>query len=109
MTHTGKVGKDLDVDQAYEGAQICALNLLAAIKQVAGSLDSVGRVISVTGYVNGTPEITDSSHVINGASDLLGKVFGESGRHARSVVTVAALPSNSAVEIAAVVKLKARC
>jgi enamine deaminase RidA (YjgF/YER057c/UK114 family) len=106
MTHTGQVGRDLTVDAGYGAAQVCALNLLANIQAAAGSLDAVERFVFVAGYVNAVPGFPDSPAVINGASDLFVRVFGEAGKHARAAVAVAGLPRNSAVEITAVVALR---
>jgi enamine deaminase RidA (YjgF/YER057c/UK114 family) len=105
MTHVGQVGKDQTVESAYQGARVCALNLLAAIAAGAGSLDQVKRFVSVTGYVNAVSGFPDSPAVINGASDLFIAVFGDAGRHARAAVAVAGLPRNSTVEVQAIVEL----
>ncbi len=106
ITHAGKLGREFTIDEGYEAARICGLNLLAAIKGAAGSLDAVDKFLTVTGFVNATPDFHQSPQVINGASDLIVEVFGEKGKHARAAVSVACLPSNSAVEVQAVVKLK---
>ena len=105
MTHVGQVGKEQTVQTAYESAKICALNTLANIKAATGSLDNVKRFILVTGFVNAVSGFTDSPAVINGASDLFGKVFGEAGRHARAAVAAAGLPKGSTVEIQVIVEL----
>jgi enamine deaminase RidA (YjgF/YER057c/UK114 family) len=107
MTHTGQVGAAHNVQSAYEGARVCALNLLAAIKSATGDLAAVKRFITVTGYVNAVSGFADSPAVINGASDLLVAVFGDAGKHARAAVAVAGLPKNSTVEVQAVVELHA--
>jgi len=106
MTHVGQVGKEQTVQTAYESAKICALNTLANIKAAAGSLDQVKRFVLVTGFVNAVSGFTDSPAVINGASDLFGKVFGEAGQHARAAVAAAGLPKGSTVEIQVIVELK---
>lgn len=102
----GKVGGELTESQGYEAAKICAINCLSAIKEVAGSLDNIERIIKVTGYVNSVPGFVNQPGVINGASELLGEVFGESGRHARAAVGVNELPLGAACEVEMVVKLK---
>lgn len=106
MTHVGKVGAEHTVETARRGAEICALNLLAAIKGALGSLDRVDRFVTVSGYVNGVAGFPDAPAIINGASDLFLAVFGEAGKHARAAVTVAGLPRNSTVEVQATVAVK---
>jgi enamine deaminase RidA (YjgF/YER057c/UK114 family) len=107
MTHTGPVGRDQTVQTGYEAAQICALNALANIRAATGSLDHVTRIVMVNGFVNAIPGFSDSPAVINGASDLLVQIFGESGKHARAAVAVTGLPKNSTVEVQIIVELKA--
>lgn len=102
----GKVGGDLTESQGYEAAKVCAVNCLSAIKELAGSLDNIERIVKVTGYVNSEAGFVNHPRVINGASELLGAVFGEAGRHARAAVGVSELPLGAAVEIDMVVKLK---
>ena len=102
--YTGKVGKDVTVDQAYEHAKIVGLGLLAAAKMAAGSLDKV-EVIKLLAMVNAVPDFTDQPKVINGCSDLLVAVLGERGRHARSAVGMGSLPNNMTVEIEAVMRV----
>ncbi|WP_326598247.1 RidA family protein [Streptomyces sp. NBC_01803] len=101
----GKVGAEVTPEQANELARICALNALAAVKSVAGDLDRIARVVKVVGFVASVPEFTGQPQVINGASDLLGAVLGEKGRHARSAVGVAALPLDAPVEVEIQVEL----
>ena len=102
----GKVGAEVSADDAKELAQICALNALAAISLVA-ELDQIERVVRVGGFVNCAPGFTAIPGVVNGASELLIKVFGDvNGRHARTAVGVAELPLNAPVEIEMVVQLK---
>jgi enamine deaminase RidA (YjgF/YER057c/UK114 family) len=95
---TGKVGSDVSVEQARELAARCAVNALAAIDQLVG-LAAVVKIVKVTGFVASAPGFTGQPGVINGASDLLGQVFGEAGRHARSAVGVAELPLGTPVEV----------
>lgn len=101
---TGKVGAEVDLDKAQELARTAALNALAAIDGLVG-LDRVSRVVKVVGFVASDPSFTDQAAVINGASDFLGEVFGESGIHARSAVGVAVLPKDSPVEIEVIVEI----
>jgi len=103
---TGKLGKDLATEQGYEAAKLCAIALLSSLKAEIGDLGKVKRVVKVLGMVNSTPEFTDQPKVVNGCSDLLVAVFGEKGKHARSAVGLAALPSNYAVEIEMVVEVE---
>ncbi|WP_059010525.1 RidA family protein [Streptomyces specialis] len=102
---TGKVGAEGTPEQANELARGCALNALAAVKSVAGDLDRIARVVKVVGFVASVPEFTGQPQVINGASDLLGAVLGERGRHARSAVGVAVLPLDAPVEVEIQVEL----
>ncbi|MDB6168681.1 MAG: Endoribonuclease [Verrucomicrobia bacterium] len=106
MTHTGQVGGEQTVQTANKAAEVCALNTLANIKAAVGSLDQVARVVFVSGFVNAVNGFADSPAVINGASDLFLKVFGEAGKHARAAVAVNGLPKGSTTEIQVVVELK---
>lgn len=106
MTHTGQVGKEQTVQTANKSAEVCALNTLANIKAAVGSLDKVARVVFVSGFVNAVDGFCDSPAVINGASDLFLKVFGEAGKHARAAVAVNGLPKGSTTEVQVVVELK---
>lgn len=101
---TGKVGSEISPEFAKEIAQRCALNALAAIKSVIGDLSRVKRVVKVVGFVASTPEFTGQPGVLNGASELLGKVFGDAGLHARSAVGVASLPLDAPVEVELIVE-----
>lgn len=101
----GKVGAELTVEQGYEAARLCALNLLACVQAATGSLDAVRQVVSVNGYVNCVPGFPDSPKVINGASDLLVALYGDAGRHVRAAVGVAGLPQNAAAEVQMLVEL----
>lgn len=106
MTHVGQVGREQTVESAKQAAEICALNTLANIRAAVGSLDQVSRIVMVNGFVNAIDGFADSPAVINGASDLLLKVFGEAGKHARAAVAVNGLPRGSTTEIQIVVELK---
>jgi enamine deaminase RidA (YjgF/YER057c/UK114 family) len=98
---TGKLGDAVSAAQGKELAERCALNLLGVVHALVG-LDQVVRVVKVVGFVASASGFTDQPEVINGASDLLGKVFGEAGRHARSAVGVAELPRDAPVEVEAI-------
>jgi enamine deaminase RidA (YjgF/YER057c/UK114 family) len=102
--HTGKVGRDVTWEEAYEHAKLTALGLLAAAKMAAGRLAKV-EIVKVLGMVNGVPEFADQPKVINGCSDLFVAVLGERGRHARSAVGMGSLPNNMTVEIEAVIRV----
>lgn len=102
----GKLGKDMTVEEGYEAARIAALNCLAVVKSPAGSLDRVERVVKVVGFVNCTPDFEAQPKVINGASELLGQVFGDAGLHARSAVGVSSLPLGACCEVELIVRLK---
>lgn len=96
---TGKVGAEVTAENAKSYAATCVLNGLAAAQSVIGSLDRVTRVVKVVGFVASDPSFTGQPGVINGASELLGEIFGDAGKHARSAVGVAVLPLDSPVEI----------
>jgi enamine deaminase RidA (YjgF/YER057c/UK114 family) len=102
LPQTGKVGRDVSADDAYGLARICALNALAAIHDAVG-LDAVTGVVKVVGFVASAPDFTGQPGVVNGASELLGQVFGAAGKHARSAVGVAVLPLDAPVEVEIIV------
>ena len=104
---TGKVGRDLSTEQAYEAAKIVMLNCLASVKRELGDLDRVKRIVKLLGMVNCTEDFTDPPKVINGASDLLVALYGEAGRHARSAVGMQQLPMNIPVEIEMILEVDA--
>jgi enamine deaminase RidA (YjgF/YER057c/UK114 family) len=99
----GKVGAEVSVEEAVDCAQVAALNGLAAVADLAGELDAISRIVKVTVYVASAPGFTDQPLIANGASQLLGDVFGQAGRHARSAVGVAVLPLDAPVELELVV------
>ena len=103
---TGKVGGTLTVEQGYQAARQCGLNLVANMRAALGSLDRVDVILKVLGMVNGVPDFTEQPKVINGCTDLFVEVFGESGRPARSAVGMGSLPGNISVEIEAIVLIK---
>ena len=102
----GKCGNERSIEEGYQAAKLCAINILAQIKSAAGDLENVDRIIKLVGFVNSTPDFTQQPKVINGASDLIAEVFGDIGKHARSAVGVAVLPFDATVEVEAVVALK---
>jgi len=105
---TGKVGEGeslVSAEDAAAYARTCALNALAAVRSVTGSLDAISRIVKVVGFVASDPSFTGQPGVINGASSVLGEIFGDAGVHARSAVGVAVLPLDSPVELELVVEL----
>ncbi|MBZ5739066.1 RidA family protein [Nocardioides mangrovi] len=102
---TGKVGGEVSAEEAAACAQQCALNAIAAVKSVVGDLDRVAQVVKVVAFVASTPDFTGQPQVANGASELLGKVFGVAGVHARSAVGVPVLPLDAPVEVEIVVRV----
>ena len=101
--HTGKVGRDVSVAQAYDHARLTGLNLLAVLHGALGDLGRVRRIVKLLGMVNAEPDFGDHPAVINGCSDLFVAVFGEAGRHARSAIGFGSLPRQITVEIEAIV------
>ncbi len=106
LKYKGKIGSDLSVEDGQKAAIICALNGLSAIKGVVGDLNKIEQIIKVTVFVNSANGFTDQPKVANGASEFLGKVFGDAGIHTRSAVGVSELPIKTAVEIEMIVKVK---
>ena len=98
----GKLGAGVNIEQGYHAAKGCGINLLAQVKAALGDLDKVVRVVRIGGFVNSAPDFLEAPKVLNGASDLMVEAFGDKGRHARTTVGVAALPSDAAVEVEAV-------
>lgn len=103
---TGKVGKDLTIEQGYEAARLTAINHLAVLKAELGSLNKVKQIVKVLGMVNCSEDFKDQPKVINGYSDLMVEIFGDKGKHARSAVGMYALPLNIAVEVEVVVEVE---
>ena len=102
----GKVGKELNLEEGYEAAKRCALNIVSQSKKACGNdLSKVKSCIKLTGYVNSTDNFTDQPKIINGASDLISSVFGEIGKHTRAAVSVNSLPLGVAVEVDAIFEL----
>lgn len=105
LLSVGKVGGEVGVEEAVECARQCALNALAAIRAEVGSLSAVKRIVKVVAFVASTPDFTGQSQVANGASELLGEIFGDAGRHARSAVGVRVLPLDAPVEVELMVEV----
>ena len=103
----GRLGDDVDLDGGIAAARRCGVMLLAQMKAALGSLDRVEKIVKLGVFVNSSPDFTDQPKVANGASELMQEVFGEAGRHARSAVGVAVLPLGVAVEVDAVVAVRA--
>ena len=103
---TGKVGGEVPAEEAYACAQQCVLNAIAAVKSEIGDLSRVVRVVKVVAFIASTPDFTGQPGVANGASELLGEVFGEAGRHARSAIGASDLPMGIPVELDAVIEVR---
>ncbi len=104
--YVGKIGGEVSLKEGYESAKICAINCLAAIKSVIGSLDKIDEIVKVKGYVNSTSDFYRQPEVVNGASELIVKIFGEKGKHTRSALGTSVLPGNIPVELEMIVKVK---
>jgi len=102
----GKLGRDLTIEQGYEAARLCGLNLLANLKQELGDLDKIKRIVKLLAMVNSDPEFKSPPAVANGCSDLFVELFGDNGKHGRSAVGLATLPNGVAVEIEAIVEVE---
>jgi enamine deaminase RidA (YjgF/YER057c/UK114 family) len=107
LPYTGKVEADVSVEEAKEAARLCALNALAAVKAATETLENVRRIVKVTGYVASAVGFNNQPEVMNGASDLIGELFGDKGLHARTAVGVAELPLDAPVEVEVIVELAA--
>jgi len=105
ILYSGKVTKDLSIEDAQKGARLCAINALAQLNSEFGNLENISKIVRVSGFVNSPPEFTEQPKVINGASDLLFEIFEEKGQHTRIAVGVSSLPLNSAVEIDLIVEI----
>jgi len=103
----GRLGEDVSTDEGYAAARACGLMLLAQLKAALGSLDRVERIVKLGAFINSTGDYTDQPKVANGASELMAEVFGDAGKHARSAVGVPVLPLGAAVEVDAIVAIKA--
>lgn len=103
---TGKAGQELTIHQGYDAARLTAINQLAVLKKTLGSLNKVKQIVKVNGFVNSAASFYDQPKVINGFSDLMIEVFGESGRHARTAIGTNALPLNMVVEVEMIVEVE---
>jgi enamine deaminase RidA (YjgF/YER057c/UK114 family) len=106
LVFEGKLGRELTVEQGYEAARVTMLNALAIIRHELGTLDRVKKIVRMTGYVASVDGFVQHPAVINGASDLLVKIFGEAGAHARVALGAAGLPLNASIEIELIVQVK---
>ncbi|HCP15419.1 MAG TPA: hypothetical protein DIT32_06630 [Peptococcaceae bacterium] len=107
LKYAGHVGAEISPEDAYEAAKVCCLNCLAIVKDLAGDLDNVEKIVKVAGFVQSAAGFNGQPKVVNGASELLGQLFGDKGVHARSAVGVNELPINAACEVELIVKVKA--
>lgn len=107
LPFVGKVSSDVSPEDAYKAASYCAINCLAAVNTVA-DIEDIEQIVKVTGFVACNPEFTGAPAVVNGASELFVKIFGDNGAHARSAIGVASLPLNAPVEVEMIVKLKSK-
>jgi len=105
IVYQGKVGTTQSIDDAQEAAKLCIINGLAQIEAYCGTLDNLEKIIKISGFVNSTKDFTEHPKVINAASDLLMKIFGEKGRHSRIAIGVSSLPLNATVEIDMIVEI----
>ncbi len=105
MLAVGKVGSSVNEEQARECARACALNAVAAVVSVIGDVDRIRRIVKVVGFVASDPTFAGQPAVVNGASDILGEIFGDAGIHARSAVGVAVLPKDAPVEVEMIVEV----
>lgn len=107
LRFVGKLGENMSVEEGYQAARLCGVNLIAQMRVACGGdLDRVKRVVRLGGFVNATPDFTDHPKVINGASDLMQEVFGDAGQHARAAVGSSSLPLGVAVEVDAIVEIE---
>lgn len=104
--YTGKVGQDLGVEEAYQAARLCGLNMLATVKDYIGELDRVDYVVKALGLVNSAGDFSNQPAVMNGFSDLMVEVFGKRGQHARSAMGAYALPQNVPVVVEAIIRIR---
>ena len=105
-SYTGKLGKDLSIDQGYDAARLTAVNIISRLNGFLDDLDQVKQIVKVLSMVNATPDFLDPPAVTNGCSDLLVEVFGDKGRHARSAIGVATLPGGMPIEIEIIAEIK---
>jgi enamine deaminase RidA (YjgF/YER057c/UK114 family) len=103
----GKLGSDYTVEEGYQAARSCALQILANVEREIGDLDRIVRIVKLTGMVNATPDFSEPPAVVNGCSDTLVEILGDRGRHTRSAFGVASLPGGVSVEIESIVEIRA--
>lgn len=106
LKYTGKVGRDLSLEEGQAAARLAAINCLAVVRSFAANWETFSDIIKIIGYIQCEPDFDQQAKVLNGASELLQQIFGEAGQHARSAVGVNALPLNAAVEIEMIAQLK---
>jgi len=104
--YVGRVGEEVSLEEGYESAKVCAINCLAAIKSVIGSLDKIEEIVNLRGFVNSSLDFYRQPEVINGASELIVKIFGEKGKHTRCALGTSVLPGNIPVELEMIVSIK---
>jgi len=102
----GKLGDTMDVAEGAKAARLCAINILAQAKAALGDLDRIKQVVKIQGFVNSTPDFTEHPMVVNGASDFLAEMLGDSGKHARAAVGMSSLPFGVAVEVDAIIEFE---
>ena len=105
-SYTGKLGKDLSIDEGYDAARLTAVNIISRLNGFLDDLDQIKQIVKVLSMVNATPDFLDPPAVTNGCSDLLVEVFGDKGRHARSAIGVATLPGGMPIEIELIAEIK---
>lgn len=106
LAYVGQVGSEVSLEDAYQAARIAGLNCLAEIRSVVGSINRISRVVQIRGFVNSAPDFHDQPKVVNGASELMLEIFGDSGQHARCALGTNNLPGNIPVEIEMVVEIE---
>jgi enamine deaminase RidA (YjgF/YER057c/UK114 family) len=106
LKYIGAAGKDISEEDAKKAAEICALNCLGAVKSITGSIDKIDQVVKLTVFINTAEGFQNQPQIANGASEIIGKIFGDKGLHARSAVGVSSLPRNAAVEVEMIVRIK---
>jgi len=106
QAYVGQVGSDVSLREAYQAARIAGLNCLAEIRSIIGSLNNISRIVQIRGFVNSAPNFHDQSKVVNGASELMIEIFGDTGKHARCALGTNNLPGNIPVEVEMVVEIK---
>lgn len=107
LKYVGRIGENLSIEDGYEAAKICALNVLSILEAEAGSLDNISQLVRVEGFVCSADGFTDQPKVINGASDFFSQVLGEAGSHARLAIGVKELPLGASVELSAIAEVRA--